>query len=340
MIMNMWKKNVSAIAAGVAMASPLTYADGFELADGLTMTGFIDMSYVVTDPDNSDSETSSGLDQFELNLLYDFGSGLTAVADVEYQDNGAVDSNGDAKGEEFHLEQAYINYAIDDSWSVKGGRFLSYSGWETEDPTGVFQYSGTGYAKYFYGAYQQGASVLYTSSMFDAAISVVNDLGTLTGDTRDAENPAVETMFAIRPIEGLTAKAFISQDKHEGNGESIDVINVWSSYATGGLTLAAEYNVSENTYAAAAIAGAEAEAEGYLLMANYAWDKWGFTVRYNESEVETSAGVSVEELSAITFAPSYKIHENLLLVLEYRMDEDDISGVDTDSFALEALLTF
>jgi hypothetical protein len=341
--MNIWKKNISALAVGIAIASPATYAE-FELAPGLTMTGFMDMSasYVEYDPAGGDSssESSSGLDQFEINLMYDFGKGLSAVVDLEYQDNGAVDSNGEPVGEETHVEQAYINYAIDDNWSLKAGRFLSYSGWETEDPTGLFQYSGTGYAKYFYGAYQQGASVKYGSDMFDAALSVVNDLGTLTGDTRDTSNPATEIMLAVRPLDGLTAKAFIMNDTNEDNGEDIESINVWASYVVAGWTFAAEANASENSYAAVGIAGAEAEAEGYLLMANYAWDKFGVTLRYHGSEVETEAGVTVEDITGITLAPSYQVHENLLLIFEVRTDEEDVSGDEYESVAFEALLTF
>ena len=331
--MNTWRKNISAQVAAIAMASSVAYADGFQLAEGLTMTGFLDMSYVVTDPEGGDSETDSGVDQFEINLLYDFGKGLTAVVDLEYDYNGEEEQST-------HVEQAYINYAIDDNWSFKAGRFLSYSGWETEDPTGLFQYSATGYAKYFYGAYQQGMSVKYSNAIFDAALSVVNDTGTLKGDGRDGEDPAFEMMLALRPIEGLTAKGFYLSDKNADNGESIDMFNVWTSYVVGGLTLAAEYNMSENTPAAAAIAGAEAEADGYLVMANYAWRKWGVTLRYHESEVESAAGDTVEDLSGITLSPSFQIHENLLLVAEYRVDEDDLTGDETTIYALEALLTF
>ena len=237
-------------------------------------------------------------------------------------------------------DRAYINYALNDNWSVKGGRFLSYSGWETEDPTGLFQYSGTGYAKYFYGAYQQGISTKYSVEKLDFAMSVVNDLGTLTGDTRDSSDPAVELMLALRPVEGLTAKAFYMMDKHDVNDKDIVSINLWTSYAFDNVTLAAEYNTSENSYAAAGMAGADAEAEGYLLMANYAWEKWGVTLRYHESEVETAMGDIAEDINAITVAPSYKVSDNLLLVAEFRMDQDDISGGKSEAVALEALLTF
>jgi hypothetical protein len=47
-----------------------------------------------------------------------------------------------------------------------------------------------------------------------------------------------------------------------------------------------------------------------------------------------------EDMSAITIAPSYAVNDNLLMVFEYRMDSDDLSGIDSDSIAIEALITF
>jgi hypothetical protein len=321
---------VYAVAAGLLM--PAVQANAFEIAEGLTLNGFIDMSLTRVEPEDGKSDTSSGLDQFELQFMYDFGEGLTANVDIEYQDDG--------DGETTDVEQAYISYAISEALSIKAGRFLSYSGWETEEPTGLYQFSGTGYAKYFYGAYQQGVSVYYGTDLFSAAVSVVNDIGTLTGDFRDAEDPAVELMAAIHPGDAWTLKAFYMAEESEINEEDTQLFNVWSSYVIGDLTLAAEANYSENAGAAVAIAGDEAEAQGFLLMANYAMGDWGFTVRYHESEVETEGGTTVEDISAITFSPSYKVSDNLLIVAEYRMDEEDVSGNEFDSYAIEALVTF
>ena len=80
--------------------------DGFTLAPGLTMKGFIDMSYNVVDPDDADKDENAGIDQWEIQLTMDFGQGLTAHTDIEWHDNGGDD------GEEMHLEQAYLNYQI------------------------------------------------------------------------------------------------------------------------------------------------------------------------------------------------------------------------------------
>ncbi len=163
----------SALLLSLGSTSTAFAADDFKLTDKLSVTGFIDMSWTYTDPDGGSSEQSAGLDQFEIDFLYNFDNKLTAQVDLEYQDNSS--------GEEVDIEQAFISYGLTRDFSLKAGRFLSYTGWETEEPTGLFQYSGTGYAKYFYGGYQQGISAHYKSDIVSVALSVVNGLGDLEG---------------------------------------------------------------------------------------------------------------------------------------------------------------
>lgn len=328
----LYRTMTAAVATAVCSLAPNAYADGFDLTDKLSVTGFIDMSTLRTEPDDGDNSTESGLDQFEIDLLFDFGSGLSAQVDLEYQDDG--------DGEEFDVEQAFVTYGVNDTLSVKAGRFLSYSGWETEDPTGLYQYSGTGYAKYFYGGYQQGLSTYYKGPGFDVVLSVVNDLGDLEGENRDSEDPGIELMLAANPVEAWTVKGFYMTDNLDGTDEDTDLINVWTSYTVADWTFAAEYNHSENAPAAVDIGGIGAEVDGGLLMVNYAWDKFGLTFRYHEWEVETDSGTTVEDMSGLTLAPNYQFSENLLIVFEYRRDDDDISDENTDYYALEALITF
>jgi hypothetical protein len=295
-------------------------AQAEDVVDNLSVSGFIDMSYLSIDTDGAGSTSDSGIDQVEFNFAYDFGNKLKAFVDVEYQ------------GSEVDLEQAFLTYAVSDEFTVKAGRFLSYSGWETEEPTGLFQYSGTGYAQYFYGYYQQGVSGLYSGDGYAVAVSVVNDLA--GPESTDSEEPGVETMIALMPTDSITIKAFYSFDKLAGTNEDTTMFNIWAMYADGPLTLAAEINSSEYTSLAAA------DASGYLLMANYAFDTFGVTVRYHDYEVEDAGGVIWEDMSAITIAPSYAVNDNLLMVFEYRMDSNDVNGMDSDSIAIEALITF
>jgi len=303
------------VAATLLLALSTVSVQAEEKKDPLSISGFIDMSYYATDTDGGETTHDSGIDQVEINIGYDFGNKLTAHVDIEYQ-------NAD---EGVDLEQAFITYALTDSFSVKAGRFLSYSGWETEEPTGLFQYSGTGYAKYFYGYYQQGVSGIYSGDKFAVAVSVVNDLA--GPQSTDSEHPGIETMLAIMPTDEITIKGFYSKDG------DVELINTWASYSKDALTLAVEYNTAEDS----AFVGSDAS--GYLAMVNYAFtDKIGLTLRYNDWEIEDASGAMFEEASGITISPSYVVNDNLIMVFEYRMDE--VNDVDVNSLAVEALITF
>ena len=316
------------MAVGAAGAMPVAHAD-VELGKGFSVTGFLDMSYSSVKPDGGSSVESAGIDQFETDIKYAGSSGVSAQVDIEYGENF------EGSGDDTFVEQAFVTKSFTDEFSVKVGRFLSYSGWETEEPTGLFQYSGTGYAKYFYGYYQNGASALYKSSKFavmgSAVTSAFNPLDRNNVDGVD-DKMGYEAGLAVMPIEGLTAKAFYITD---GDSDT-DIINVWASYVVAGFTFAGEYNTVD--YGSKAL-NANGDGDGYLLMANYATGPFGFTVRYHDFKIKSDGGSTVDDGSAITLSPSYKVGDNWLLVAEYRKDSSDTNG-DSDAFAVEALFSF
>jgi len=310
-------KKLTPVAATVLLALGTVssaQAESSSVMDNLTISGFIDMDYVYSDVDGGESSSNSGVAQVEVDVTYDFGNKLSATVDVEYQ-------NAD---EGVDIEQAFINYAVSENFSVKAGRFLSYTGWETEEPTGLFQYSGTGYAAYFYGYYQQGISGLYSGDGFAVAVSVVNDLA--GPQSTDSEHPGIETMVALMPTDEITIKGFYSKDG------DVELINTWASYSKDALTLAAEYNTAEDSVFTGS------DASGYLLMANYAFDDFALTLRYHDWDIEDAAGATYEDASGFTISPSFAVNDNLLMVFEYRMEE--INDVDVDTLAIEALITF
>lgn len=302
---------VAAMAAG---AAPSAFAE-IELGQGFSATGFADMSLWSND---SDGEAASfAIDQFEVDFLFSGSNGVSAQVDVEYSNDFEDESTT-------FVEQAFITKQFTDQFSMKVGRFLSYSGWETEEPTGLFQYSGTGYGELFYGGYQQGISAYYDGEIFDVMASVVTSA--IDGFEQDAGNLGYELGVALTPIEGLTAKAFYIVNNYEGTSEKDELINAWISYSTGGFTFAGEYNTAD--YAGGG------GADGFLLMGNYASGPWGITLRYHDYGFD--GGPSTK---GFTLSPSYKASDNLLFVAELRTD-DYPGSIDGKSFALEALFTF
>jgi hypothetical protein len=320
---------IAGVAAAMAAAvAPAANAGGIELGEGLSVTGFVDMSFASIDIDGAEGGSFSafGLDQVETDFLYTGSMGISAQVDIEYGEDMS-----DIAGEDHtFVEQAFITKKFSDQFSMKVGRFLSYSGWETEEPTGLFQYSGVGYAPYFYGYYQQGVSAAYTGEKFAIMGSVVTDVfgyagGAIESDTDDL---GYELGVAVMPFEGFTAKAFYMSDEKTNR----DVVNVWASYAVSGFTFAAEYNDGDFESAG--------KGDGYLLMGNYAMGAFGITVRYHDWDIENAVGTSTSKVKGFTVSPSYKVGDNLLLVAEYRTDDVKAGGADADLIALEALFTF
>ena len=304
---------------GASMMTSVAQAD-IEISDNLSITGFIDMSTYYEDVDGGTSTNTSGLDQMEMDFMYDFGEGLTAQVDLQYTNPDPVDPTVGGTA----VEQGFFVYSLSDALSFKAGRFLAYSGWEAAEPTGLYQYSASPLASTFYGGYQQGASVLYSSETFEVAATIANSL--VDGLETDSKKAGVETMLAFMPSEELTLKAFYLSEADD------DTVDVWGSYTMDSFTFALEYAMSD--YAN------DDEASGYLAMVNYAKDKLGLTLRYHALEAEDASGTTTTDTTGITFSPSYALHENLLIVAEYRVDSDDLTDTDTTSAALEALISY
>jgi hypothetical protein len=325
-------KRAALLAVGLASISSQIYGDdGFKLSEKLSVTGFIDMSYVSKSEDTKSTAKTGSLDQAEIDFMYDFGKGMTAQIDLEAQSSSPATGGGFTTD----IEQAFFKYNLTEEFSVKAGRFLSYSGWETEEPTGLFQYSGSGYAPYFYGYYQDGVSLCYSNKLFDVGFSVVDDV--FAGGSGNMNDMGYELMLGVHPVDGLTVKGFYMSQEHPTYSET--KYNVWASYGVGGFTFAAEYNSGEDISGTGL--GKGTDGDGYLFMANYAWEKVGLTLRYNAWKLEKT-GLTVEEYDVFTISPSYKVNDNLLLVTEYRMDDaNNVAGKnDVDTFALEALISF
>lgn len=316
-----------ATAIGVAMISSSAVAE-IELGNGFKVTGFIDMSAVYTETDvaNSTSTSTFKIEQVETDFMYSGSDGISAQVDIEYGESGdGTATNAD----ETFVEQAFITKKFNDQWSAKAGRFLSYSGWETQEPTGLYQNSSAGYGSIFYGGYQQGFSASYSAGMFSVMGSLINDAFNPTDRNNEATD--VELGVAVTPMESVVAKLFYIDAADDA------LINFWTSYAKDAWTLALELNMRDNDENSTA---GYKEASGYLLMANYKMGKYGITGRYHAWETENTAGAITEDKSGITIAPSMSVGDNLLLVAEYRMDTDDVAKVDTDTIAIEALFTF
>ena len=275
-------------------------------------SGFVDMSVF-----SDDGDASMSLDQFELDVSTDLGEGISMRADV----------NALGPTAPVELEQAFITYDTGEGLALTVGKFLSCTGFEAAEPTGMYQYSYS--ATLVYGGYQNGVAASYGSDMFGLYGAVVSSVwdGSETDFSGDGSDVGFEAQVALMPVEGVTAKAALAREDEQ------TLINVWGMLETGPLTVAAEVNSMSDW-------GDYESGLGYLGMANYGLsDQVGLTARYSAIAWTPFGGGEDDETSEITIAPSYAISDNWGLVAEVKMltvgDADAVTQI-----ALESLLTF
>lgn len=331
MILSKLTKTTATCASVLALSGASAWSD-IKINDTLTLNGFMDMSYTSVSNDKAADVDTMQIDQFEVDFLFDLTQGLTGRADIE----GGNDTRAGIDGGAVSLEQAYLNYGFGNGVNVTAGRFLSYSGWETEEPTGLYQKSGA-LGGAFYGAYQNGVSLGYGGKKFGLAASIVDEVwGDGDGSANDL---GYELKVEIMPTEAITAKLiYMSEDITPVGLASYtqSVLNFWVSYAIKKLTLAAEYNDGSD------FGGKSEDRSGYLLMANYRFtERVDATLRYHAWEHENALGATTIDTNAITISPSVEILESWTLIFEARFDTDDtVAAADSSTFAVESLWTF
>jgi hypothetical protein len=299
--MNNNKLLTTAVAAifGVSIAN----AD-ISLTDNLTLSGFVDASYSNTD---SAARTESlGIDQLEVDLAF---GGESVSAEVHLQSDGGT----------VNLEQAFASYDLGNGLTVSGGKMLNLLGFESDEPTGLYQYStayGGGTLDSVGKQYKEGVRASFGVEDIAVGISAYDDgIG--------AFDLSYEAQVIFSGIENLTV-ALGYADDDDATAVINEAVNVWASYESGQMTVAAEYNDIES--------GAKS-GDGYLLLANYTInDNAAITVRYSEQDI---AGAQFERF---TISPSYSFTDNLGALIEFSTGE--VNGADEDIFAIETTFTF
>lgn len=315
-------------AAGALLSASAAYGQ-IELTPNLSVTGFLDMSATYTD-DNGSKSSTYDLDQMELDFLLSYDQ-ITGQVDIDYQRD---DTN------ELDLEQAFITYDLGEGTSITAGKFLSYLGWETAEPTGLYQYS------YAYGdtipGYHNGVSLDYNADWGSLGIalldSVYDDDGSLGtgGDIDslfegDAYEYGIETKLVLTPAEGWTVFLGYGVDRADtGDALMIDdrkILNLWTSYEFGSSTVAAEYNNFTNGML---------DIDQWLVMYSTALnDNDTITVRVSNDDRSDGS-----EFTKYTGAYIRTINDNLSIITE--LSSTDIKGADdkVTQAAIEALFTF
>jgi hypothetical protein len=307
-----------AVLAGLTFAGALTQAQ-IAIGDNLTVSGFVDASYA--DTDNGTDVTQIQVDEVEIDFAFSFDA---VSAEVHLESKG---SDGVA------LEQAFVSTDLG-GLTVSAGRMLNLLGFEADEPTGLLQYSKAYTSEWNPGSrYNDGIRGAFSQGDLSVAASVTDEYGTdpTRGITTpgDADELAFDIALSYSGIENLSISLGYADNSGDTAAGDLEIVNVHASYSLGQLTLGGEYNDFE--------LGTGEEADGYLLVANYAVnDDLSITVRHSEVDSDVALGANDEEKT--TVAANYSVTDNLSTRVEYSSGE--LGTDDNDVFAVEGIFTF
>ena len=318
------------LLAVLATLSMVASASAVKVNDNLSINGFIDGSYNLTESgvQGVDDTQGLGLDEVELNFVTNVGnvSGLVAI------DNN--DPAGLADNQDLNIEQAHFTYNINDAVSVTFGRYGSALGFEGEDPAGLYTFSraySDGSAFNFGNVdanVVEGFTVAYSADAYSVAVSLENQVGAdLQTNDLDFEIALSYTGIAGVNIGG----GFTVDNELTGNAES-DAINFHVSRQFGKLLLAGEYSSIDTS--ANGSGAAVGDRDAYMILADYDINsKLGVALRLSSEELTATT-----DYDKFTIAPNYAITESLGAILEY--SDVDNAGTDSEEYAVELTYTF
>lgn len=290
-----------------------------EINENLSITGFLDMSAVETDSEpNNNSNSTFNLDQVEIDFLLNFDE-LSGQIDLNY-----LGGNDD----KFDLEQAFMRYDLGDGSDVEAGKFLSYMGFETFEPTGLYQYSYAYDIRNAIPGHHNGVRYNYNDDFLSLGLGLLDSVYDPDGSIQDSGH-GIEAKIAITPLEGWTIFLGFAKDSMEGASQDKDLLNFWTSYETGNVTWALEFNNYDF--------GPTDVGSQFLVMANLGLTETaGITFRVSEDDQDFKGG---DTATKFTVSPNLSINDNLGVLFELSQTDYGTEGTVT-SAAFETIFTF
>lgn len=308
-----------------------------EINENLSINGFIDGSLSQTDSDSSGKDGSLGLDEVEVNFLFNVGSVSGELHVDSAASGGTLSSDGS-----LNIEQAHFTYSLENGISVTLGRYGSALGLEREDPAGLYTFSRAyGNSAFNLGNIDAGAvegvTVSYAAEAWSIGVSIENAAGNDLGVVGTAANDVnYEIALSYTGVENLTLGGgiFIENDVDPTIAGAVetDAWNINATYQVGKALIGAEYTEVSPS--------GSADLDAFLVLVDYdVSDKLGVAVRYSQW-----ASSSALDNDTITIAPNYAITESLGAILEYSSTDVDVAAgaasQDSELIALELTYTF
>ena len=332
-------------SAGTTLGANTTSgAAGIDLANRVKLRGFVDFKYEnLQNEKNIVGNDVAGFNaSADVDFLFDF-SPVTAELQTNLTSNRTV---YDAAGAEIGsttsaaIEQAFFRFNINRDFSLSFGRQLTVLGFEADEAPNLYQVSnayllgdvvggGNGWRR----NYVEGIRANFNNARFGFTLGLHNSLYGIDNDTK-AGTVAVDLQAAVMIMPGLEGRIGYAHDSNDAiaGDDSIEQINIWLSYAQGGLTTAIEYDNWE-------VYGDDAW--NIMLMGSYQFNQlFALTLRYSHEDFEQ--GGTDTDTDRFTLGLGFTLTDNLGLRLEYSHGSVDsgASDYDVDEIYAEGIMTF
>jgi len=315
-------------AAALLALTATTFAD-IKLNDNFSVGGYAVGSYQYTKAKGTPATDHFDLDAVKTLFTASFKP-VTGVVSLYYPG---------VAGNEVTVLDAYATYDFGGGYSVTGGKFLSYLGYEAFDPVNMTQITygaPTVGSMFSVPAYHSGVRLDYGSdaNSFGLALldSVYSPYSIFKGDGELIHNGGLEGYYKYTGTKDLVLWAGFAYDTKGGfQPHSVLTLDFWAQYALSKeVTVAAEFANTDG--------GNGKKGASWLVYAGYAPTgpvSWTFRVSGDNPD----SSVAAKDYTQYTICPTYKATDNLSIRAEYSYY--DYSGGGSKSFyGVQALFKF
>lgn len=315
-------------AIALLALSATTFAD-VKLNENFSVGGYTVGSYQYTKTEGAPATDRFDLDAVKTLFTASFKP-VTGVVSLYYPG---------VAGNEVTVLDAYATYDLGGGYSVTGGKFLSYLGYEAFDAVNMTQitYGAPTLGSMFsIPAYHSGVRLDYggAANSFGVAFldSVYSPVSIFKGDGELIHNGGLEAFYKYTGTPDLVVWAGLAYDTKGGfQPHSVLTLDFWAQYTfTKQLTGAVEYASTDG--------GVGKKGDSWLVYLGYAPAgpvSWTFRLSGDNPD----ASVAASDYLQYTVCPTYKLSDNLSVRAEYSYYDYDTGGSKTFA-GVQALFKF
>lgn len=320
----------------------LSYLESFaqlkELSDRVELSGNVDMVFAQTDTDGNDETAEIYTDQVYIGFSIDVTDKVQGYIGLQFEDYDAdgdvVDdtaTNGEFDAPGLQVYEAIITVALNDNMHLDVGK--QHFGFINDSEYGNF--INDSLTRQMGEIRDTGITLGHAGDGFDASVFVFNGAGNEDNGDNNIDTIGGHISFSMEEedMSWSIGAGYISNLGDEDYSDEVAAYNLHGSFATGSLSVIAEYVSASDEVN---VAGDEPSA--FSLEAAYGMPlgdrDWTLSAKYEESDEDGDLAEEVLGLGVST-----ELHENTQLSINWE-NQETAAGVETDLIAAELSISF